>query len=222
MDIYSENFPLLDDLQDDDWQDILDTNERLTEIRNQLRIPRRIFRDQLNPLEHYRSSEEFRNNLIFSKDGFLFILDIFKDILTKPYNPGSPTISPLLRLTVYLHYLRSNSYYRVESDIAYIQLPKSTIGDILNQTAKDIASYSSTYIVFPDEEEKEVISNFFLENFKFPGCVGIFGKLHTLVLHFLGIFLHTGIPRLTWFSIARICITRFFELVPKNLHNTIL
>ena len=32
----------------------------------------------------------------------------------------------------------------------------------------------------------------------------------------------TGIPRLTRFSIARICITRFFELVQKNLHNTIL
>ena len=36
------------------------------------------------------------------------------------------------------------------------------------------------------------------------------------------IFPSTGIPRLTRFSIARICITRFFELVQKNLHNTIL
>ena len=32
----------------------------------------------------------------------------------------------------------------------------------------------------------------------------------------------TVIPRLTRFPIARICITRFFELVQKNLHSTIL
>ena len=183
MDIYLEHFPILNDLQG-----ILDTNERLNAIRHQLRIPRRILRDQQNPLEYYRGAEEFRSNLIFSKDGFLYILDLFKDKLTKRYNPGSPTISPLLRLTVFLHYLRSNSFYRNESDITYIQLPKSTICDVLNQTAKDIASFSSTYIVFPDEEEKEVIANFFLENFRFPGCVGIFGKLpHILVAHSLNV-----------------------------------
>ena len=167
----SEHFPILNDVQD-----ILDTNARLTEIRNQLRIPRRIFRDQLNPLEYYASAEKFRKNLIFSKDGFLFVLDIFKHKLTKPDNPSCPSISPLLRLTVFLHYLRSNDFYRVESDIAYLQLPQSTICDVVNQTAKDIASFHSQYIVFPDEGEKEVISSFFLEKFDFPGCVGIFGK----------------------------------------------
>ena len=169
---FSEDFPLLQDVQD-----ILDTEARLAEIRNQFRIPRRRFRDQLNPLEYYESAKKFRDNLIFSKDGFRFILDIFKDILTKPNNPGSHTISPLLRLTVFSHYLRSNDFYRVESDIAFIQLPKSTICEVVNQTARDVASFSSKYIVFPDEEEKEVISNYFLENFDFPGCVGIFGEL---------------------------------------------
>ena len=199
MDIF-EDFPLLQEMQDifdtdADVQDILDTEARLVEIRNQFRIPRRIFRDQLNPLEHYRTSEEFQKNFGFFKDGFLFILDIVKDKLTKPYNPGSPTISPLLRLTVFLHYLRSNSFYRVESDIAFIQLPTSTICEVVNQTARDIASFSSKYIAFPDEEEKEVISSYFLENFKFPGCCGIFGELKFELLH-LTKTIHTffGLP----------------------------
>ena len=174
MDI-SEEFPLLLDVQD-----YLETEARLEEIRNQFRVQRRIFRDQQNPLEYYRTNEEFQRNLAFFKDGFLFILDTFKDILTKPYCPSSPTISPLLRLTVFLHYLRSCDFYRVESDITYIQLPKSTICDVVNQTAKDIASFSSTFIPFPDEEGKKVIASYFLENFNFPGCVGILGELHLI------------------------------------------
>ena len=171
-----EDFPVLNDVED-----ILDTDSRVTEIRNQFRFSRSLFRDQQNPLEYYRNPEKFRKNLIFSKDGFLHLLGIFKDKLTKPNNPGCPSISPLLRLTVYLHYLRSNSFYRVESDVTYIQLPLSTICEVVTQTAKDIASFYSKYIVFPDEEEKEVISNYFLENFDFPGCVGIFGELHYFI-----------------------------------------
>ena len=123
-----EDFPIVNDVQD-----ILDTQTRLNEIRNQFRIPRRIFRDQMNPLEYYANPKKFKDNLIFSKDGFLHLLGIFKDKLTKPNNPGSPSISPLLRLTLYLHYLRSSSFYRVESDITYIQLPTSTICEVLNQ-----------------------------------------------------------------------------------------
>ena len=181
MDIF-EDFPLFQDVQD-----YLEIETRLEEIRNQFRVPRRILRDQQNPLEYYRTNEEFQMQLAFFKDGFLFILDTFKDKLTKPYCPSSPTISPLLRLTLFLHYLRSNDFYRVESDITYIQLPKSTICKIVNQTAKDIASFSSTFIQFPDEEEKEVIANYFLENFQFPGCCGILGELY-LIHHILANF----------------------------------
>ena len=105
MDIF-EDFPLLHDVQD-----YLETEARLEEIRNQFRVPRRILRDQQNPLEYYRTNEEFQMQLAFFKDGFLFILDTFKDKLTKPYCPSSPTISPLLRLTLFLHYLRQCNKY---------------------------------------------------------------------------------------------------------------
>ena len=167
----SESFPLLNNVQD-----ILNTEARLNEIINEARIPRTIFRDQLNPLEYY-NRQKFFDSMGFTKDGFLFLLDIFKDKLDKGYNPGSPTISPLNRLGIYIHYLRgSGAFYRNEGETAWIQLPKNTICTIVNQTAMDIASFSSKFISFPDEEEREVIANYFLENFDFPGCVGIFGK----------------------------------------------
>ena len=167
----SETFPLLNDVQD-----ILNTEARLNEIIHTFRVPRTIFRDQLNPLEKY-SRQKFYDNMGFTKDGFLFVLDIFKDKLDKGYNPGSPTISPLNRLAIYVHYLRSSgNFYRSESEISWIELPVNTICNVLNQTAIDIASFSSKYIAFPDEEKREVIANYFLENFDFPGCVGIFGE----------------------------------------------
>ena len=168
MDLY-EDFPLLNDVQE-----IVNTEARLNEIINQFRIPRRIFRDQLNPLEYYNAAK-FRKNIGFTKDGFRYVLGIFKRSLHRPNNPGSPSISELNCLAIYLHYLRSGSFYRVEEDIAWIQLPHCTICNIVNETAKVIASYSSQYIKFPDESEKEVIANFFHENFDFPGCCGIFG-----------------------------------------------
>ena len=165
----SERFPLLNQVQN-----IVNVEERLCEIRNQFRIPRRIFRDQLNVLEYY-NEKKFRQNIGFTKDGFRFVLDIFKKSLHRPNNPGSPSISELNCLAIYLHYLRSGSFYRNEEDIVWIKLPYNTICGIVNKTAKIIASYSSQYIKFPDEEEKEIIANFFHENFHFPGCCGIFG-----------------------------------------------
>ena len=170
----SEHFPLLTRVQR-----ILDTETRLIEIQNQFRIPRTIFRDQLNVLEFY-NAQKFKDNMGYTKDGFLFVLNIFKDKLDKGFNPGSPTISALNRLAIFLHYLRSSGdFYRTESDIAWIRLPKNTICNVLNQTAKDIASFTSMYIVLPDQHEKEVIANYFFEHFDFPGCCGIFGEFCT-------------------------------------------
>ena len=173
MEEFYEDFPLLANVQE-----ILDTERRLNEIRNYFRVPRTILRDQLNPMEHY-NERKFKDNLGFSKNGFLFMLNIFKGKLDRGYNPGSPTISPLNRLAIYLHYLRSSgNFYRTENEITWIQLPVSTICHILNQTAIDISSFSSKFIAFPDKDEKEVIANYFQENFDFPGCVGIFGELY--------------------------------------------
>ena len=170
---FENNFPLLRRVQQ-----IENVEAELNEILRLFRIPRRIFRDQENPLEYYRTEKEFKEKIGFSKDGFRFLFDIFKNKLERPFNPGSPTISPLLRLTIFLWYLKHAEFYNSMTDQTLIKLPKSTIGDIVNVVAKDIATFSSKYIVFPDEEEKEVIAKSFLEQFNFPGCIGIFGNLY--------------------------------------------
>ena len=67
-------------------------------------VPRVVFRDQLNPLEVYNDFN-FKANFGFSKDGFINVLDIYKNRLESKSNRGNP-ISPLLKLSVFLQYLR--------------------------------------------------------------------------------------------------------------------
>ena len=67
-------------------------------------VPRVVFRDQLNPLEVYNDFN-FKANFGFSKDGFINVLDIYKSRLESKTNRGNP-ISPLLKLSVFLQYLR--------------------------------------------------------------------------------------------------------------------
>ena len=56
-----------------------------------------------------------------------------------------------------------------------VQLPVSTIGDVVNDVAKVIASTTHEYIKFPDLDEQNLIAAHFAEEFGFPGCVGVAG-----------------------------------------------
>ena len=81
--------------------DITETANDLSGIRSLGRVPRVEFRDQENPLEAMRE-KEFKENLAFTKDGFLHVLELFKDKIRRPCHNE---ISPLLKLTVYLQYV---------------------------------------------------------------------------------------------------------------------
>ena len=142
---------------------------RIRELRVP-KVPYVYFRDQQNPLEFY-NDEKFQANLAFSKNAFLMILDIFKDKLAK-HTSNKYNISPLLRLTVFLQYMRSNEFYRSVSTQGIIQLPKSEVGIIVNEVAIAIASYSSTYIKVPSPEEQIIISSRIMEKYDFPGRGG--------------------------------------------------
>ena len=111
--------------------EIRETANDLSGIRRLGSVPRVMFRDQENPLESMRE-KEFKENFVFSKDGFLHILDLFKEKIRRPCHQ-SAEISPLLKLTVYLQSVRSNDFYKSTRNQFYIRLPKSTICKIVNE-----------------------------------------------------------------------------------------
>ena len=115
--------------------ELLEENE---EIERELRrkIPRVNFTDAQNPME-YMNDKSFYDNLAFTKEQFLIVLDKFKD----KFAASMPAHSPMIQLTVFLCYLKSNQFMRNLSTQTYIQLPISNIHRILNSVANDIASY---------------------------------------------------------------------------------
>ena len=118
----------------------LELMEENEEIENELmprrKIPRVIFTDAQNPME-ILDDKSFHDNLAFTKDQFLIVLDKFKD----KFAASMSVHSPMVQLTVFLCYLKSNQFLRNLSTQLYIQLPISNIHRILISVANDIASY---------------------------------------------------------------------------------
>ena len=118
----------------------LELMEENEEIENELmprrKIPRVIFTDAQNPME-IMNNKSFYDNLAFTKAQFLIVLDKFKD----KFAASMSAHSPMIQLTVFLCYLKSNQFLRNLSTQLYIQLPISNIHRILNSVANDIASY---------------------------------------------------------------------------------
>ena len=64
---------------------LLDSVSNVRKLANDVeeytqKVPRRYLRDAINPLEQF-SDQEFKANYAFSKDGFMFVFNIFKDEL---------------------------------------------------------------------------------------------------------------------------------------------
>ena len=73
-------------------------------------IPRRSIHDAYNPLE-VLSDKQFQAAYAFSKDAFLHTFGLFEHIL-EPKTSASTALSPLLKFSTFLFYLRSNGFYR--------------------------------------------------------------------------------------------------------------
>ena len=106
--------------ENEGFSSILQTFETVAQIRNVAseinefytsdRIPRRTVHDAINPLE-VLSDKEFQSAYAFSKDMFLHVFDMFKDILA-PKSMASTALSPFQRFSTFMFYLRSNGFYR--------------------------------------------------------------------------------------------------------------
>ena len=132
-------------------------------------VPRTYFRDQQNPLETY-SDELFQRNFAFTKTTFRNVFDIFKDDLAAPHiNNSEPHLPPLLRMTVFMQYLRSNSFYRCVSTQRVVDLPPSSVCRVVNAVAKVIANRSDEYIKIPTLDEQNQTADRIFKEFKIPG-----------------------------------------------------
>ena len=59
-----------------------------------------------------------------------------------------------------------------------VQLPVSTIENVVNDVAKQIANQSSAYLKFPTVQEQHHNASVFSDEFKFPGIIGVIDGCH--------------------------------------------
>ena len=143
--------------------ELMEEFEEIETVANQ-RVPRVTFTDRQDPFSVF-NDEVFQNKFLWTKHQFLIVLQKFKDKLA-----SSMSHSPLLQFIVFMHYVRSNGFLSDVSTQSFVQLPTSTVHQIVNSVAKDIASYSRTYIVYPNIEEQNITAARILAKYNFPGC----------------------------------------------------
>ena len=148
--------------------ELIEENEEieneLDELQPRRKIPRVNLKDAENPMEYY-NGETFRNYMGFTKDQFIIVLDKFKDKFASSISAHSP----MIQLTVFLRYVKSNGFLKDVVTQTVVQLPISNVHRIVNSVASDIASYSRTYIVYPTVEEQRIAAARILEKYGFPG-----------------------------------------------------
>ena len=127
-------------------------------------VPRVIFRDRQDPFVEY-SDSFFHDNLGFTKGQFVIVLDKFKD----KFAQTDPCHPPLLQFIVFMQYIKSNEFLRNMTTQSIVQLPISTVGEIVNNVATDIASFSQEYIAYPSAQEQNVTAARILEKHGMPG-----------------------------------------------------
>ena len=107
--------------ESEEFSNIVETFETVSKIRqfaNDIEqfhphyqtVPRRSISDAYNPLE-ILSDKEFQGAYAFSKDAFLHTFGLFEHLL-EPKTSASTALSPLLKFSTFLFYLRSNGFYR--------------------------------------------------------------------------------------------------------------
>ncbi|XP_072168617.1 putative nuclease HARBI1 [Diadema setosum] len=81
----------------------------------------RVFRDRLNPLDHYDDSEMLKNYR-FSREGVLRIIDIVKDDLQKPTN-RSHALDPSIQVLCALGYYAKGELMSDRAEIHHVSIP---------------------------------------------------------------------------------------------------
>ena len=102
----------------------------------------------------------------------MFLLRIFVEQLI-PEKKRKNGFGPESKLAIYLHYMRTGNYYYGVGAHALFQCTRSCVCKIINFVAFVISRRSNDFIVFPEEDEQELIADAFFDKYGISGCVGV-------------------------------------------------
>ena len=120
----------------------------------------------------------FRKIFGFSKYGFRYLLDILGPRIIHSEKNNPVFLTPVLKLCIFIDFLRTNSYHRVIGTQMHVRVRQSTVCRVVNEISRVVASFSHEYVKMPNEEEANEIAAHFLNKTGLPFVQGVVDGTH--------------------------------------------
>ncbi|KAJ8914077.1 hypothetical protein NQ315_014271 [Exocentrus adspersus] len=149
------------------------------ERQNQLRLERRIFRDEQNAFE--LPEREFRKCFRLSRQ---LVQDLIRD-LTPHMDAGiRATRVPIhIRILGALRFFAQGSYQKAGGNEMHVVLSQPAFSQALSEVCLALEAISHRWIKFPlNEAEKQEKKEEFMAQFGFPGVIGCIDGTHIAIV----------------------------------------
>jgi len=144
---------------------LMELEERLQRRRRFGHIPIRKLRDRSNPME-VLDEMEFRVRFHMSKETTVFVYELVKKGLERPFKRGTQ-INPMLQLLIAFRYYATGTFQLVVGDLYNVTQP--TVCRIVKRISLLIAQHSRSFIKLPNFIEAVDVRRKFYEMAGFPG-----------------------------------------------------
>ncbi|MEW8547525.1 MAG: hypothetical protein AB2693_28800, partial [Candidatus Thiodiazotropha sp.] len=145
----------------------MDYLQELEDVIN-VRLERRVLRDNMNPMEKLNDIQFFQN-FRFSKNSALEIFRSVEDMLKVQTNRGLP-VPPLLQFLGTLRFYATGSFQSVIGDLFKVSQP--AMSRIIKRVSTAIASRHHEVIKFPDRDSLFSEKQKFMDIGGIPGVIG--------------------------------------------------
>jgi hypothetical protein len=127
-------------------------------------------------------NNSFRRDHGMSKYAFRQLLDIISPILMSQTPTNSTHLPPNIKLSTFLHFMRTNSFQRSVASQKSLQISQASACDAINDIAHILASKQQEFVKFPNKDEGQRIAQEIYNEFGFPPVVcGIIDGTHVRI-----------------------------------------
>jgi len=150
----------------------------LVNTTSQVPLDLRIFRDRLNPMEHY-SDNEFFEMYRMRKPSFLLLCSKLSSYIENDV-PKRQSLQPIQTLALGISFMATGSFFNLSGKILGVH--RTTAMRAAHKTVDSILRLRTEYVKFPTQpqdvlKEKEL----FYQKFQFPGVVSAIDCTHVKI-----------------------------------------
>ncbi|XP_067272573.1 putative nuclease HARBI1 [Pseudorasbora parva] len=140
-------------------------------------VPRRIFRDRENPLDHL-SDEKLLREYRFDRRGIYEIANKLEGDLDH-VTQRNHSLPSVLQLLIALRFFATGSFQSVVGDVFHVH--KSSVSRVIHRVAGALCRHLSQTVTFPSRVELDAIQTSFFRKAGFPRISGVIDGTHVRI-----------------------------------------